>query len=573
MDVQHRLEQLEQKVVKLEQQVDMLKNHRYEPFNPTSSTQALDQVQAPPTRSKPDDSWDALLTKQQKELPVTKEPIDWEHLIARVWLPRIFIVVFLLGVLWGFSAAVSAGIITEPVRCWIGLVVAGIMLWQGERQMVHSRKALGQVLLGGAVSVVILSLFAAHMLYDLIPSYLAFMLYILSIGLGIAVSIRHRSQALIIITLIAGYLVPFLIDSADPDLRVFVAYLAIFSITMILLTQRLGFRPAMYIAFGVLHLPLLIGYAFEDGFTERYAFLIAVLIQHAVLFILHTFRQNVKQSDQSTILFTSFGLLAAWSYGMFEGEFTYPLILGVASTVYSLIAATLITYKKAFSVYMAIATWGWFLWLVEVIHVDFISMTLVVEGTIAILLGITYGSKLQQVVGFLTYMIGSIWVLGSTIHDVRSVETLAWSILLISVAIIYVYIRKAPVAMNTFKSSRNCLVWIEAVLFLIFISQVTNAATDVLDNDYQYLILSTVWLIYAIAIIAVGIIAQIRKARLAGIMFLLITLVKVIFVDLPFVSMGIRAILFLGLGGIGVAVSRLFYKNKKEVEPGEQSNR
>jgi uncharacterized membrane protein len=568
MDIQQRLEQLEQKVVKLEQQVDMLQNLKSEPSTSTPAEHVRDQVKASSQPIKPIDHWDALITKQKT---TTKEPIDWEQLIARVWLPRIFIVVFLLGVLWGFSAAVSAGVITEPVRCWIGLIVAGIMLWQGERQLSCSRKALGQVLLGGAVSVIILSLFAAHMLYDLIPSYLAFMIYILSIGLGITLSIRHHSQALVIITMIAGYLVPFLVDSADPNLRIFAAYLAIFSISMILLAQRLAFRPAMYMAFGILHLPLLIGYVFEDGSAERYAFLIAVLAQHAVLFALYTFRQNMKKSDQSTILFTSFGLLAAWSYGMFEGEFMYPLILGIASIVYSLIAATFIVQKKAFSVYLAIATWGCFLWLVEVIHVDYLSMTLVVEGSIALLLGINFRSKLQQVVGFLSYMIGSLWVLGSNIHDIRSVETVAWIILLISVAVIYVYIRRSSVATNIFKSSRNSLVWIEAVLFLIFISQVTNAATDILDNDYQYLILSAVWLLYAIAIIAVGIVAQLRKARLAGIMFLLITLIKVIFVDLPFVSMGIRAILFLGLGGIGVAISRLFYKNKKEDEKDEQS--
>jgi uncharacterized membrane protein len=558
MDVQQRIEQLEDKVSKLEQQLLMLQS-----VSPENRSAQL-QVQAPPAQSKPNEDWNVLAPNRNNAPPVKKEPIDWEHLIARVWLPRIFIVVFLLGVLWGFSAAVSAGIITEPIRCWVGLVVAGIMLWQGEKQITRSRKALGQVLLGGAVSVVILSLFAAHMLYDLIPSTLAFILYILSIGLGIAVSIRHRSQALVIITMIAGYLVPFLVDSADPNLRVFALYLAIFSITMIILTRHLAFRPAMYVAFGVLHLPLLIGYISVDGTEERYAFLIAVLIQHVVLFVIYTFRRGSEKSDQSVILFTSFGLLAAWGYGMFEGMLIYPLLLAIASTIYSLTAVTFIMQKRTFGVYLAIATWGWFLWLVEVINIDYLSTTLVVEGTIAILLGIIFRSKLQQVTGLLTYLIGSLWVLGTSIDDVGSVETLSWVILLISVAVVYVFIRVVPAA-EGFEFSRNSLVWIEAVLFLIFISHVTNAATDVLDNDYQYLILSAVWLVYAIAIIAVGILTEIRKARLAGIMLLLITLVKVIFVDLPFVSMSIRAILFLGLGGIGVAISRLFYKGKENI--------
>ena len=52
------------------------------------------------------------------------------------------------------------------------------------------------------------------------------------------------------------------------------------------------------------------------------------------------------------------------------------------------------------------------------------------------------------------------------------------------------------------------------------------------------------------------------KVRLAGILFLFITLLKIIFFDLPDVSTAMRAILFIGLGAIGVAISRLFYKRK-----------
>ncbi|MEI0737776.1 hypothetical protein VQ056_15745 [Paenibacillus sp. JTLBN-2024] len=87
---------------------------------------------------------------QQAQVPrEPKPPKDWEHLIARVWLPRVFIVVLLLGVLWGFTAVVKAGYLTEPVRCLLGVVAAAVMYWLGERQLRSKREALGQVLLGG----------------------------------------------------------------------------------------------------------------------------------------------------------------------------------------------------------------------------------------------------------------------------------------------------------------------------------------------------------------------------------------------------------------------------------------
>lgn len=86
-----------------------------------------------------------------------KPPVDWEHAIARVWLPRVFIVVLLLGVLWGFIAAVSAGYLTQPVRCLLGLVAAGAMYFFGERQVRGQREGLAQVLLGGSVAVLMLT--------------------------------------------------------------------------------------------------------------------------------------------------------------------------------------------------------------------------------------------------------------------------------------------------------------------------------------------------------------------------------------------------------------------------------
>jgi uncharacterized membrane protein len=106
------------------------------------------------------------------------------------------------------------------------------------------------------------------------------------------------------------------------------------------------------------------------------------------------------------------------------------------------------------------------------------------------------------------------------------------------------------------------LLWSEAFLLLVFITQVTNVLTRSLTFDYQHLMLSTVWVIYAILVIFAGLIIKKPKVRLAGILFLFITLLKIIFFDLPDVSTAMRAILFIGLGAIGVAISRLFYKRK-----------
>src|SRR5690606_18859336 len=88
-------------------------------------------------------------------------------------------------------------------------------------------------------------------------------------------------------------------------------------------------------------------------------------------------------------------------------------------------------------------------------------------------------------------------------------------------------------------------------LFLLFLTDVTNALTMEMGVNTRYLFVSVVWVTYSISIILFGMLKSIKKARLAGIALLFLTLLKVIFFDLPAVSIFIKAVLFIGLGFVG----------------------
>lgn len=493
-------------------------------------------------------------------------PRDWEHLIARVWLPRIFIIVFLLGVLWGFTAAVSAGFITEPVRCILGIAAAGLMYWQGEAQMRRTRTALGQVLLGGASGVLILSLFASHMLFELLPSILAFVLYILSITVSVFTAIRHRSQALMIITLLAGYLVPFIVNSTHPNIWIFAGYEGLFSMAMMLLSLRYSFRGAYFTAFGVLHLPLLISTLFSPGTNDRPALLTIVVLQHLLLFGIGLLRSEDSRIGQRIALFLSFGLLASWTYGLYgtsaDGQL-YEWMLALWSILYLGTSFWLYRQKRAFNVQLSIATFSIFLWLIHVLHADQAGSALLIEGGIALCLGIRFHSRLQQISGALTYFIGMLFVFAHPIHHIGSNESFGWLVLVATICGLYAFFRSSAREGLVSVQIPLFLLWMAFILLLIFVSQLTNVLTSGLGVGYQHLILSGVWAVYAVLLIIAGLFVRRAKARLIGILFLFVTLLKIIFIDLPDVSTAIRAILFIGLGAIGVGISRLFYKRKE----------
>lgn len=499
-----------------------------------------------------------------------KPPKDWEHLIARVWLPRVFIVVLLLGVLWGFTAAVSAGYLTEPVRCLLGVVVAAVMYWLGERQIRSQREALGQVLLGGAIGVLILSIFAAHELYNLIPSALAFVLYILSIALCVFTAQRRRSQTLMIIATVAGYLIPFLVHSAHPNAWVFTGYEAIFSLAMIAVALKFDYRAAYFVAVGVLHLPLLIGYAAGDFGESRHIFIAAVFIQHAVLLVYAYFGPSRRKLDETLSLFPGFGVMALWIYALYpfteDSIHWRPLMLIGWALIYSLAALGKYMKGERPPVYISIATTAWFLWALDILNQSYSPASAIVIGTAGLILGFKLKNYMQQITAAMVFMYGVSGTLFLIIHDLFSAPSLSWIILLISIAVLSYVIRhmSEPIIYDRLP---DILMWADALLAIIFITQITNVLTADLTYDFRHLILSAVWALYAIAVIVCGMIFQRQMVRIAGLGLLFLTLVKVIIVDLPDVSVAVRAILFIGLGALGMFVSRLLYKRKDSTPP------
>ncbi|KIL37164.1 hypothetical protein SD70_30910 [Gordoniibacillus kamchatkensis] len=127
MDIQSKINELEDRVNQLQHEISALKRH----VNDTSGSENVKPI---PT---------AEPVVPQAGHSTVKKEFDWEHLIAKVWLPRIFILVLLIGVLWGFGAAVSAGIITKPVRCLLGHLATAVLYWQGERQIRKEQAGFG----------------------------------------------------------------------------------------------------------------------------------------------------------------------------------------------------------------------------------------------------------------------------------------------------------------------------------------------------------------------------------------------------------------------------------------------
>ena len=75
---------------------------------------------------------------------------------------------------------------------------------------------------------------------------------------------------------------------------------------------------------------------------------------------------------------------------------------------------------------------------------------------------------------------------------------------------------------------------------------------------------SIAWATYVLIEVFLGSTRDNKPLRVFGLVPMFVTLAKLVFVDLTYISLLIRAILFIALGIIGVVGSRILYKVEKK---------
>ena len=71
---------------------------------------------------------------------------------CQTWLPRVFVGIMLLGVIWLFKAGVDAGLLTPAIRIVFGIALSIGLYYIGDIQIKRERQALGLVLAGGSIT-------------------------------------------------------------------------------------------------------------------------------------------------------------------------------------------------------------------------------------------------------------------------------------------------------------------------------------------------------------------------------------------------------------------------------------
>ena len=106
--------------------------------------------------------------------------------------------------------------------------------------------------------------------------------------------------------------------------------------------------------------------------------------------------------------------------------------------------------------------------------------------------------------------------------------------------------------------------------FMVIVFITITRIGEVLSTDGSIISVSVslLWMVYALFAVWLGRNKHMNEILYAGLIVLVVTIGKLFLLDLPEVSMMIRAVLFLIVGSIGIVISRMFFsKEEKEGNP------
>ena len=163
---------------------------------------------------------------------------------------KVGVLVLLLGVPALLKYAAAQGYFTFPIEARLALVagaaIAALVLGWRER---HRRPAFGLSLQGGAIGVLLLTVFAAYRYWGLLPPSLAFALVVVLVAGSAMLALLQDNMALAVLGFLGGYLAPVLIATGSANHISLFSYYAVLNAAVFAISWRQSWRLLNLIGF------------------------------------------------------------------------------------------------------------------------------------------------------------------------------------------------------------------------------------------------------------------------------------------------------------------------------------
>jgi len=215
------------------------------------------------------------------------------------WLGKIGIGLLLFGAAFLFKFSVDQDWITPSVRVGIGLGLGALLVLLGLR-VYADRRAFSQVLLGGGIGVFYITGYAAFQLYALVPYAAAFAFMVSVTLLAMLLSLRQEGSALALIGTAGGLGTPFILYAGAGSVGGLVLYTSLVLAGACGIYAYRGWVSLLLTAFAGTWTVFLIGYSdllyWNDAALsqDRLAMQIGVAFAWAALWVVASGREVLQ---------------------------------------------------------------------------------------------------------------------------------------------------------------------------------------------------------------------------------------------------------------------------------------
>ncbi len=195
-------------------------------------------------------------------------------------LIKIGAMMLFLGVAWFVNYAIAEGWLSPTARIALGLMFAVLVYSVGLFRL-RSQVTQGLVLTALGTGVVMVTVFASQMLYELFQPVFALIILVASVAYTVFVSLLSRTQWLALFAGSAGLVTPLIVNSPEPNAFILLMYLLVITVgflTVVFFTQWRGLTLLFSIGNSLYLLQVLSSELLIDGLLWSFVILFSGLI-------------------------------------------------------------------------------------------------------------------------------------------------------------------------------------------------------------------------------------------------------------------------------------------------------
>jgi uncharacterized membrane protein len=555
-----------------------------------------------------------------KEGVLPKPKADFEQEVGITWFSRIGMVALVLGVSFFLKYAFDNGWIGETGRVMIGIVIGITLLGFGEK-FIRKYFGYGQILTGGGIVVLYLSLFSAFNFYHLIDAPTAFVFMVIVTAIGVLLSVRYNALTLMVTSVIGGFAAPFMVSTGENQQVALFSYVLLLDLAILGVSVFKRWHEVHFIGFiGTL---LLVGGWFGEFYTKEqlwstFFFFTLFFLVYSLSALVYNLYKKEKSTGTEQILSLFTGVVYfSSSYAILNPDYHpfmgfFALIMAIYYFLWAYLVRALTSLDDKLYGFLAVLSTGFITLAIGIqFEQNIITIGWLIEAMLLAYTGVATKNRLVKGVAIVVSVLAMVRMLfldSSLARDAVAVFNERFFTYLFGIISLYImawiwktYTKESGLEIEAKKLATVFMIL--ANFFTLFAGSLEittyydkqvrheqntlNVLTqqqdvngrfgyqDEYNTRYQdtYKIqnqlenkssisLSIFWIIYAIILLLVGVSLRSRGVRIGGLMLLLFAILKLFFYDLWSLGTLYRIISSMTLGVVLLSVSYGYQKYK-----------